>query len=327
MNRRARPAVRDIVTVVRPLDLFGRLGPILALAAAAGACSAGGGASGPKGFSTAYAAASADGGAGPAFHSVRGSGPGAAWAVGEQGTAVRLVGDTWTPVDTGSTATLGGLSSFSVANAFAVELGGARVLAWNGQAWGPLGADRAERNALATFGLSSKQAWVVGDGIERWDGQSWTPEVASGATYSSIFASFVTDIWAVGPGGIQHYDGKAWSPVAAPSGAGALSGVWVSALWDAWFVGAGGTVLHWNGTALAALPSGTTKDLTCVTGTSAIDVWAGGQDGTLVHWNGTQFITYTTPAGAGHTINDVWRALDTDVLIVDDTGAVTRFVP
>jgi hypothetical protein len=211
-------------------------------------------------------------------------------------------------------------------SALAVELGGPRVLAWDGRLWAGLGADRADRAAAATFGFSVQDAWVAGNGIEHWDGQSWTQEVASGGTFTSLFGSFPTDVWAVGPGGIQHYDGHAWSAMPAPSGAPALSGVWVSALWDAWFVGARGTVVHWDGSTLASVPSGTTKDLTCVTGTSAADVWAGGQDGTLLHWDGSQWITYTTPAGAGHAINDVWRAFDADVFFVDDTGAVTRFV-
>jgi hypothetical protein len=210
---------------------------------------------------------------------------------------------------------------------FAVELGGAHVLGWDGQRWGGVGADRADRAAAATFGLSAHDAWVAGNGIEHWDGSSWTQEVPSGATFTSLSGSFRTDVWAVGPGGIQHYDGTAWSAVSAPSGGGALAAVWVSALWDAWFVGAAGTILHWNGSTIASLPAVTMKDLTCVSGTSEIDVWAGGQDGTLVHYDGTQWTTYSTPAGVGHAVTGVWRAFESDVFVVDDTGTITRFVP
>jgi hypothetical protein len=311
------------VSVVRPLRL---LAALLALASAAVACSSGD-TSEPPGFSTAYTPAGTDGGAGPAFQSVRASGPGAGWAVGQQGTAVAWSGNDWIPVTTGSTATLGGLSMFSSASAFAVEVGGARVLAWTGRAWAPLGADRADRSAMATFGLSSTEIWVAGNGVERWDGNVWTQEVASGATYTSLFGSYDTDVWATGPGGIQHYNGKAWAAVSPPAGTAALSAVWASAPWDAWFVGAGGTFLHWDGRGLSSIAVGTAKDLTSVTGTSAIDVWAGGQDGTLVHWDGSQWSTFTTPAGVGHTVNDVWESLDGDLYFVDDTGAVTRFVP
>jgi hypothetical protein len=241
--------------------------------------------------------------------------------------AAMLRGSTWVPVDTGTTATLGGLSMSTGVSALAVELGGAHVIGWNGRVWAGLGADRADRAAAATFGFSLQDAWVAGNGIEHWDGQSWTQEVPSGATFTSMFGSFRTDVWAVGPGGIQHYNGKAWSVVKAPAGAGALAAVWASALWDAWFVGAAGTVLHWNGSALASIPVVTTKDLTCVAGTEEDDVWAGGQDGTLLHFDGSSWTTLATTAGVGHTVTGVWRAFDSDVYLVDDTGAITRYVP
>jgi hypothetical protein len=309
------------VSGVRPLDLV-----VPSLATVVLACTSSG-ASAPPGFSTAYATASVDGGAPPSFRAVAGSGPSSGLAVGEDGAAALLRGSTWAPVDTGTTATLGGVSMSTGVSALAVELGGARVIGWNGRAWGPMGADRADRAAAATFGLAVDDAWVAGNGIEHWDGQSWTQEVPSGATYTSLSGSFRTDVWAVGPGGIQHYDGKAWSAVSAPSGSGALAGVFVSALWDAWFVGAAGTILHWDGTALTSVASMTTKDLTCVGGTAADDVWAGGKDGTLLHYDGATWTPYATPAGDGHTVYGVWRAFDSDVFIVDDTGTITRYVP
>lgn len=282
----------------------------------------------PPGFSTAYAAPGAptDAGAPLALRAITGSGPSTAFAVGEGGTAVLMNGATWIPIETGTTAALGGLSMSTGVSALAVELGGAHVIGWNGRGWGSLGSDRADRAAAATFGFSLQDAWVAGNGVEHWDGQAWTQEVPSGATFTSMFGTFRTDVWAAGPGGIQHYDGMTWSAVTPPSGAGTLAAVWASALWDAWFVGAAGTILHWNGSALASVPAVTTKDLTCVSGSQGDDVWAGGQDGTLLHFDGTSWTPYTTPAGVGHTVTGVWRAFDSDVFLVDDTGAVTRFV-
>lgn len=262
---------------------------------------------------------------GPVFRSIRGSGPGSAWALGDDGMAVHLNGSTWTPVSTRTTATLGGLSMFTISNAYAVELGGARVLGWSGGSWSPIGADRADRAAAATFGVASNDVWVAGNGVEHWDGKTWTQEVPSGALYTSLFASFETDLWAVGPGGIQHYDGKTWTAMTPPSGAGTLRAVWVSQLWDTWIVGDGGTVLHWDGSSISQLASGTMKNLTCISGSSAIDVWVGGQDGTLQNWNGTQWVSYTPPGA--HTINDVWRAQDAYVYLVDDAGAIMQLVP
>jgi hypothetical protein len=324
------------VTDVRPLDLVRRglaRASVLLLVSSAAACSSNGPGE-PPGFSTALAPATADGGAdggvdGGAvspFRAVRGSGPGYAWAVGDDGTTATLRGYTWIPVVSGSTAPLGGLSMAGAAP-LAVELGGPRVVTWVDGKWAGLGVDRDDRAAAATFALAPNDAWVAGNGIDHWDGQAWTQEVASGSTYTSLFGSFHTDVWAVGPGGMQHYNGHTWSAVAPPAEAGTLAAVWVSAPWDGWFVGAKGTVLHWNGGSLTSIVGVTTKDLTSLTGTSATDVWAGGQDGTLVHWDGSSWSTFTTPAGVGHTITGLWRALDAAVFLVDDTGAVTRFVP
>jgi hypothetical protein len=287
-------------------------------------------ASAPVGFSTAYGVVATGDGASSAFRSVRGTGPGSGWAVGEDGRAVALADGKWIAVDSGTMATLGGLSMIDVGHAYAAELGGPRVDAWDGRAWAPLGADRADRAAAATWTTGDKDVWVVGNGIEHWDGTTWTQQVPGGAgaasTFTSISGSFPTDIWAVGPAGVQRYDGKSWSPVAVPASSGALTAVWVSSLENAWVVGAGGTVLESAGTAFIVLPAGPKADLTSVTGTSITDVWVGGADGTLAHWDGSAWTEITSPAN--RPITDIWTAEGADgVLFVDDTGTVTSYVP
>jgi hypothetical protein len=288
-------------------------------------------ASAPPGFSTAYGAlATSDGGAPPAFRSVRGSGAGNGWAVGEGGLSVALAGGKWIAVDSGTTATLGGLSMIDAGHACAVELGGPRVVAWDGRAWSPLGADRADRAAAATWTAGGNDVWVVGDGIEHWDGATWTQQVPGGAgaasTFTSISGSFSTDVWAVGPAGVEHYDGETWTPIAVPTSTPALAAVWVSSLENAWIVGAAGTVLESAGNAFIVLPVGPKSDLTAITGTGPTDVWVGGADGTISHWDGTTWTVIASPAH--RPINDMWTAAGADgVLFVDDTGAVTSYVP
>jgi hypothetical protein len=296
-----------------------------ALVASAAACTSP--ASEPLGFGAVYEApAAADGGAPAAFHAVRGSGPGDGWAVGEGGMAVAFAGGTWTPVDSGTTATLGGLDTLDVYHAFAVERGGARVLAWNGRAWSPLGADRADRAAAAAFAAGANDVWVVGDGIEHWDGTTWTQQVPGGAgaasTFTAISGSFRTDLWAVGPAGAWHFNGSAWAAVSLPAGAPPLAAVWTATLADTWIAGAQGTVLVWNGSSLTLVQTGTTKDLTAISGTGPTDVWAGGVDGAVVHWDGTSWAVSVTPAAS--TINDLWSDFPGDLFFVDGTGAVTH---
>jgi hypothetical protein len=291
-------------------------------------CSLGGGSGSgaPPGFSIAFDSA-ADAGAPRPLRSVRGSGAGTGWAVGEGGLALVLVGSAWREVPSDTAAPLAGLSVPDAGHAFAVEAGGANVLAWNGPvagAWAPLGEARADRAAAATWAYAPNDVWVVGNGIEHWDGHAWTQQVPAGAAFTSVAGSFDTDIWAVGPTAVMHYDGKTWSPIAIPPGTPALAAVWVTGLLDAWIVGAEGTILRTSGAALVRVTSTTTKNLTSVTGPSFDDVWMGGQDGAVFHWNGSAFTELATPGG--QTIDDLWLPPGGDLLLVDDTGKIVRYV-
>jgi hypothetical protein len=318
-----------MVTAVLPLRFaFRRAAAVTAgaalLALAPAACSfSNGGSAVPPGFSTSYAPAS-DAGPAPVLRSVSGSGAGNGWAVGELGLALALTGDGWVTVPTGSTATLGGLSVLDVYHAYAVELGGGRVLAWDGRQWGALGADRAGRAAAATWASAIDDVWVAGDGIEHWDGKQWTQQVPPGTAFTSIAGSFDTDVWAVGPTTVHHWDGKAWAPMAIPTDTPALAAVWVTGLYDAWVVGAAGTVLHFNGNTLVRETSGTTADLTSVGGTGPTDIWIGARDGSVLGWNGAAFVQLVTPAA--RPINDLWKPPFGDLLLVDDTGTIVRYV-
>jgi hypothetical protein len=335
--------VRDIVSAVDTsprrivpargvAKLAANVVALVALVALAGLATLGasgcaaGGPTAPPGFSTAFAPEPPAGAAPYSFHALDGTGAGNVWAVGEAGATVRLTGSTFTLVPTPSTASLTGVAAFDVSRAFAAESGGPNAFAWSdGTAtWAPLGVPRAERKAAATWATATNDLWVAGDGIEHWDGTTWTTAVASGSSFAALSGSFGTDVWAVGAGGVQHYDGHAWTAVPLPGDAPGLTAVWTSSLFDTWIVGAGGVVLHWNGTNLARVTSETTKNLTSVSGSSPDDVWAGGQDGTLLHWNGASWIAHTTPTG--RTIEDVWTAPGSAVLFVDGSGAVQRYV-
>jgi hypothetical protein len=299
------------------------LGLALIAVASSTACTFSNGGSGvPVGFSTSYAPAE-EGGAPRVLRSVAGSGAGVGWAVGDMGLALVLSGNRWSEVPSGSTATLGGLAALDAGHAYAVELGGDRVLAWNG-AWAPLGDDRAGRAAAATWAAAQNDVWVAGDGIEHWDGTQWTQQLPPGTAFTSLAGSYSTDVWAVGPTDVRHYDGKEWKAVTVPAGTPPLAAVWATGPFDVWIVGAQGTVLHWGGASLARITSGTTADLTTVGGGDPTDVWLGGKDGTLAWLNGTTFTPLGTPSAT--TVNDLWKPPFGDLMLVDDTGTVVRYV-
>jgi hypothetical protein len=259
----------------------------------------------------------------PILRAIAGSGAGSAWAVGDDGAAVRLTGNTFTAIDTGLGVSLGGLTVLDVAHAYAVERGGPRVFAWAGQRWAAMGEPRADRAGGATWAASSKDVWAAGDGIDRWTGTAWTQQVPNGAAFRSMAGSFDTDVWAVGPGGAQHWDGTAWSAAPVPPGTPALAAVWVGGLYDAWVVGAAGTVLHWAGSTFTQLVTPTTKDLTAITGTGTFDIWIGGRDGLILHWDGNDWSQFTSPAR--RTIQSIWTSYGGDVFFVDGAPTISRY--
>ena len=68
-----------------------------------------------------------------------------------------------------------------------------------------------------------------------------------------------------------------------------LTAVWGSAADDVWAVGSDGIILHFDGEALEAVPSTTTRSLHAIAGTGPDDIWAAGEEGTTLHWDGTRF--------------------------------------
>jgi hypothetical protein len=85
-----------------------------------------------------------------------------------------------------------------------------------------------------------------------------------------------------------------------------LSAIWGASDTDVWFAGVAGTVLHWNGSTLALVASGTFSHLRAISGASATDVWAVGDDGAAVHWDGS---TWTVqPAAVTEQLTGVWAA-------------------
>ncbi|HVZ74155.1 MAG TPA: hypothetical protein VHJ20_17370 [Polyangia bacterium] len=296
---------------------------LIAPLALLGACSTGGPQI-PVGFSTAFEVTSSDGGTTPALRAINGTGAGNVWAVGDDGLTISQSGGEFQVAPSpGVTSGLGGLSAFDIHHTFAVEAAGATVFAWSNNQWSPLGATRADRAAAATWAADASDVWVAGNGIEHWDGTTWTLQVSTG-TFSALSGSFRTDVWAVGAGGIEHWNGSTWTAIPAPTTAGALTGVWTADQFDTWIVGGKGTVLFWNGATLTQLPTQSTLDLTSVSGTSNNDVWAGATDGTLLHWDGTSWTTRQSTAGK--PIIDLWTSPGADVLFVDGSGAVGRYV-
>ena len=67
----------------------------------------------------------------------------------------------------------------------------------------------------------------------------------------------------------------------------ALNGVWCSSSTNMYAVGNYGVIIHYNGSTLTVLDSGTTNSLNGIWGNSASDIFVVGSNGTILHYNGS----------------------------------------
>jgi hypothetical protein len=181
--------------------------------------------------------------------------------------------------------------------------------------------------------LTPTNAWAVSTRgvLVHWDGTGWTavstdqPNSANtfGNQISSISASSLSDIWAVGtyttpdyttaPYAL-HYDGSGWKvvPMAQPTSSNpSLGSVTALSPTNAWTVGQTGNdplVEHWDGKAWTVTPTVTGlqyPSLRAVAARSTGDVWAFGtqlnasftaQIPLMLYWDGTKW-SNASPSG------------------------------
>ncbi|MEZ4318584.1 MAG: hypothetical protein R3F61_13810 [Myxococcota bacterium] len=215
-----------------------------------------------------------------ALLSVSGSGPDDVWVVGarpdalSEATVLRHRGGAWEPVSTGVPHDL-----------------------W----WVHAGDDGT--------------AWLGGAGatVLEYDGSAFVRHVTpgfAGQTVYGVWAQSPSDVWAVGgfagrEGFAWHYDGSEWATVALPDDLPRtrdgeippLLKVWGRTSDDVWLVGGLGTILHYDGTALVRVESGTTEQLFTVHGDAdTVVVVGGGASGILLRNDGDGFVDDTPPS-------------------------------
>jgi len=101
----------------------------------------------------------------------------------------------------------------------------------------------------------------------------------------------------------------------------ALIGVWGSSEHDVWAVGgdtgSGPLVVHWDGTSMQRVPTGTTGDLWWVFGFEGGPVFVGGAGGVIARYDGSAFTPMPTPGTA--TVFGLWGTAPDDMWAVGGT--------
>jgi uncharacterized protein YjdB len=229
--------------------------------------------------------------------------------------------------------------------------------------WSEMWSGSSNERALAIWGTSDTDVYVVGDFTEvrHYDGTSWTPmggtfggavwgtsatdvymmgwtgtilhhdgtswssmESGTGSTLNAVWGASPRDVYAVGDAGaIVRYDGSSWSDMASGTFEN-LAGVWGMSTTDVYAVGSSGTILHYDGTSWSAMASGPSADFTAVWGTSATDIYAVGRwPDDVLHYDGTTW--NTMPSATIHRPAAVWGTSTTDIYTMGFAGALLRY--
>jgi hypothetical protein len=154
------------------------------------------------------------------------------------------------------------------------------------------------------------------------------PAAWSATTYGanhlySVWGTSASDIFAVGNSGvILHFDGSSLSTMTSGT-TRYLRGVWGSSASDVFVVGTLGTIRHYDGVAWTSMDSGTTSDLHGIWGTSPSDVFAVGVGGIILHYDGSTW----SPMSSGSTnwLRAVWGTSGSDVFVVGNSGTILHY--
>ncbi len=199
---------------------------------------------------------------------------------------------------------------------------------------------------LHAFDDGTLYAAGAGATVLRIDGDTITREstpVFFGNTVYGVWGTSPDDAWAVGgfagrDGFAWHTEGDDWSPVPLPddlplSDRGEpppLFKVWGRSSDDVWMVGGLGTVLHWDGTSIERVDSGSSTQLLTVVGlpedADADVVIVGGLVGGTVLKGGVDGFVDDTPEGAP-LLQAVTVADDGAIWVAGEGGYAARQRP
>lgn len=120
---------------------------------------------------------------------------------------------------------------------------------------------------------------------------------------------------------------ETWTTLAEAHPSAFLS-VWGSGVDDVWAVGAdagsGPAVVHFDGTAWATVPTGSTGDLWWVSSSSADTLWMGGEAGRVLRYTRSTGTVAESVLDPAITVFGVWGAADDDVWAVGGDVTVAR---
>jgi hypothetical protein len=198
-----------------------------------------------------------------------------------------------------------------------------------GPSWEWLNPQPVGNTLRAMWGVTSTDAWIVGDGgtILHWDGAAWKKARFDSIDddFYGVYAGQPDDVWVGGRdaqhrGKLLHFYGGTWSQDTTLGGRVPYA-LWGSAFDDVWLALEQGDVAHYDGGGWRVTPSPAGGIVRDFWGTSGHDVWAVGDGGSIAHFDGTSWVRVRDADIAdpekdfigvwGSGPNDVWMVYQT----------------
>jgi hypothetical protein len=268
------------------------------------------------------------------------SGPGDAWAGGDDGLMLHWNGVAWAQVDPATTNHIHSIWGSGPDDVWAAcgGLAGpntATLVHWDGNAWSPVDPGTA-MNLDGVWGSGPTDVYAAGHSgvagtVQHFDGQTWSTVFTSDEMApAAVSGSSASDVWLVGqdiyPAFGDHFVQHASSGAFAPVASGAtqsLSSVWSAGPGDAWAKGIGG-LFHWDGAAWSAVSTTLGLAYGNVWGLASSAVFAVGDDQRIDEWNGKAWTTVHDDAvGAG--LVAVGGSDATHLFAVGENTTILRF--
>jgi hypothetical protein len=260
--------------------------------------------------------------------------PNAVFAVGAAGTILRYDGSSVTAMTSSTDAVLFSVWGTSASSVYAA--GGGVALRFNGTEWSEIASPSG--SALGLWGTAGNDihAASFGQGMERYDGTSWSTSFKNEDVFArAVFGFGPDDVFVASGRDMFHYDGtRLVKTDLSRLTTNAIFGMGGTSNRDLWAVGFDGNVLRYNGTAWGKVIVATDADFEAVWNSAPDDVFVVGRAGEIWHFDGTQWTDMesgTTQAlfgVSGSGPNDVWAVGSAGTLLrYDGTQWVDQIAP
>ncbi|MBW2736980.1 MAG: hypothetical protein JRH20_31745 [Deltaproteobacteria bacterium] len=201
--------------------------------------------------------------------------------VGRDGKVFRFDGAQWAEENIGTTSSLHSVHGCAPDD---VYIGGADgIWHFDGSSWTQIRSDPLAVYALQCVDGELFAGLWGGDILHRM-GTNWLVEETMGTSVWGLWASSVTDVWAVGhEGQVLHRTGGGWQRVSMPGSETWFSDVAGTGPDDVTVVGPMGAIYHYDGVAFSRQGPVTVQTLRVVAATPSGAVFAAGDNGMILH--------------------------------------------